>query len=452
MMRKQSLWLIGTCAMLYMALTACATAQSQNNAASKDNKPIEYDIRPNKKDGIFRNNDRIGYDVRVINKSFNKQRGTLYVEVFDYKGNSLYNQTIGLSIETRRIFATDLKLDYGKLEPGFYTVKFIVNTNSARDTLIHVFGLDPEKIYTNVSKPEDFDQFWNEARKDLYKIEPKFRAINRGDLSTVFANVYAVEMQSMGNQTIRGWLSVPKGKGKYPVIYELPDYFSSFRPDSLRSDIAVFRLDVRGHGSSRDKIYDDYGTLNTLNLNDKSQYIYRDIYMDALRGLDFIYKYSPNLGFDPTKVVIAGKGQGAAIAAAVASMDNYRLKGCIIEGPSYTDMRGLFETNENKADKKWPVDVFSNYINTSGISKEDFFYMWQYFDPAVFAPNIKCRVLYATGLRNDVSPPQQAFAVYNQLTNTIKDIYIDPLAARELGYVYYAYQSLWLKRALNLAR
>lgn len=451
MMRKQSYWLIGTYAILYIALSACTTVQSQSSSP-KDNKPIEYDIRPNKKNGVFRNNDIIGYDVRIINKSYNKQRGTLYVEMFDHKGNSLYNQTIGLSIETRRVFSTDLKLDYGKLDPGFYTVKFIATTNSTKDTIVHVFGLDPEKIYTNLSKPEDFDQFWNEARKDLYKIEPRFRAINRGDLSTIFTNVYAVEMQSMGNQIIRGWLTVPKGRGKYPVIYELPDYFSNFRPDSLRGDVAVFRLDVRGHGNSRDKIYEDYGTLNTLNLNDKSQYIYRDIYMDALRGLDFIYKYSPNLGFDPTKVVISGKGQGAAIAAAVASMDNYRLKGCILESPSYTDMRGLFDANETRAEKKWPVDVFSNYISSSGMSKEDFFYMWQYFDPAVFAPNIKCKVLFAQGLKNDVSPPQQAFALYNQLTNTIKEIYIDPIAVKELDYVYYAYQSNWLKKAFNLAR
>ncbi|KAF0242279.1 MAG: acetylxylan esterase [Sediminibacterium sp.] len=410
-------------------------------------KGISYDIRPFKKEAIFREDDRVGYDVRLKNNTGEKIRGSMKVSVKNYKGEETFNQDLGFTIDAKRGFATDLKLENDRTVPGFYEMTLIVTANRYSDTLLFGYGVDPEKIYSNVVRPPDFDQFWDDARRDLINIDPKFRVTRRGDQSTREVDVFLVEFQSIDLQTIRGWLSVPKEKGKFKVLYELPGYLEDLRPDSLRKDMAVFRLNVRGHGNSKDNTNADFNTYNIINLNDRNRYIYRGAYMDALRGLDFIYKHE-HLKLDIKKVIVKGQGQGGVLAAVVASMDN-RPQGCIIERPVYVDMRTLFMMAETQKVQPWPVRNFQAYIANprNRLNKEGLFRNWDYYDPVNFATNIRCRVLFGHNLKNTVCPPQAAVALYNQIRIDNREIYMAP-DADGMNYVYYGFQNFWIKKIL----
>ncbi|MFY9464844.1 MAG: acetylxylan esterase [Sediminibacterium sp.] len=410
-------------------------------------KGITYDIRPFKKESIFRNDDKVGYDVRLKNNTGEKIRGSMRVEVRNYKGEQTFNQEMGFTIDAKRGFATDLKLENDRTVPGFYQLSIIVSANRYIDTLYFGYGVDPEKIYSNVNRPADFDQFWDDARRDLINIDPKFRVTRRGDQSTREVDVFMVEFQSIDMQTIRGWLSVPKERGRFKVLYELPGYLEEMRPDSLRKDMAVFRLNVRGHGNSRDNTNADYNTFNVIGLNDKNRYIYRGVYMDALRGLDFIYRHE-HLKLDTRKVVVKGEGQGAVLAAVVASMDS-RPQGCILERPVYVDMRTLFMMAETQKVQPWPVRNFQSYLANprNRLNKEGLFRVWDYFDPVNFAPNIRCRVLFGHNLKNTVCPPQAAIALYNQIRIDNREIFMSP-DAEGMNYIYYSLQNYWIKKIL----
>lgn len=410
-------------------------------------KGITYDIRPFKKESIFRNDDKVGYDVRLKNNTGEKIRGSMRVEVRNYKGEQTFNQEMGFTIDAKRGFATDLKLENDRTVPGFYQLSIIVSANRYTDTLYFGYGVDPEKIYSNVNRPADFDQFWDDARRDLINIDPKFRVTRRGDQSTREVDVFMVEFQSIDMQTIRGWLSVPKERGRFKVLYELPGYLEEMRPDSLRKDMAVFRLNVRGHGNSRDNTNADYNTFNVIGLNDKNRYIYRGVYMDALRGLDFIYRHE-HLKLDTRKVVVKGEGQGAVLAAVVASMDS-RPQGCILERPVYVDMRTLFMMAETQKVQPWPVRNFQSYLANprNRLNKEGLFRVWDYFDPVNFAPNIRCRVLFGHNLKNTVCPPQAAIALYNQIRIDNREIFMSP-DAEGMNYIYYSLQNYWIKKIL----
>lgn len=410
-------------------------------------KGITYDIRPFKKESIFRNDDKVGYDVRLKNNTGEKIRGSMRVEVRNYKGEQTFNQEMGFTIDAKRGFATDLKLENDRTVPGFYQLSIIVSANRYIDTLYFGYGVDPEKIYSNVNRPADFDQFWDDARRDLINIDPKFRVTRRGDQSTREVDVFMVEFQSIDMQTIRGWLSVPKERGRFKVLYELPGYLEEMRPDSLRKDMAVFRLNVRGHGNSRDNTNADYNTFNVIGLNDKNRYIYRGVYMDALRGLDFIYRHE-HLKLDTRKVVVKGEGQGAVLAAVVASMDS-RPQGCILERTVYVDMRTLFMMAETQKVQPWPVRNFQSYLANprNRLNKEGLFRVWDYFDPVNFAPNIRCRVLFGHNLKNTVCPPQAAIALYNQIRIDNREIFMSP-DAEGMNYIYYSLQNYWIKKIL----
>ncbi|MBX9890965.1 MAG: acetylxylan esterase [Chitinophagaceae bacterium] len=428
---------------------ALMNAMAQPPAGPGTRTGLEYDIRPFKKNGLFREDDKVGYDVRLKNSTYTKQRGSMHIDVFDAKGASVFNQTVSFFTDSRKTFATDLNLDYAKLTAGFYDVNIIVSTTSAADTLRYVFGLDPDKIFTDINKPEDFEEFWSEARREMLRKEPRFRIISRGNSSTKYVNVYQVEFQSVDDVVVRGWLTIPKGGAKYPVIYQLPDYYEDQRPDSNRSDMAVFRLNVRGHGNSADKVFSDYSTLNTMNLYDRDKYIYKGIYMDCLRGLDFIYKYANQLNLDADRVVVYGEGQGGTLAGVTCAMDQ-RPKCCIMVRPVYGDLRGLFEMNQDNPVLPWPVSAFNDYINSGegGINKQRFYENWDFYDPVNFMSNIKCKVLFALPLINSSAPPQTAFSIYNQLKGDVKEMYV--CSGNTMDYVYYAYQNLWIKKVLRL--
>ncbi len=408
-------------------------------------KGLSYDIRPFKKEGIFRNDDKVGYDLRFKNNTGEKVRGSIKVEVKNYKGEQTFNQEIGFTIDANRSYANDLKLENDRTVAGFYQLRLIVSANKYNDTLFYGYGVDPEKIYSNVNRPIDFDQFWDDAKRDLVNIDPKFRVTRRGDQSTRDVDVFLVEFQSIDYQTIRGWLSVPKDKGKYNVLYELPGYLEDMRPDSLRKDMAVFRLNVRGHGNSKDNTNADFNTYNIINLNEKYRYIYRGAYMDALRGLDFIYR-NEQLKLDIKKVIVKGQGQGAVLATVVASMDA-RPIGCILETPVYTDMRTLFILAETQSVTPWPVKNFQAYISNprNRLNKEGLFRNWDYFDPVNFATNIRCKVLFGHNLKNTVCPPQAAIALYNQIRIDNREIFMSPDEGG-MNYVYYSFQNYWIKK------
>ena len=425
-----------------LILTACIFG-----GAIYAQKGIEYDIKPFKKEAIFRNDDKIGYNLKFKNNTNEKVRGSIKAKVYNYKGEEVFSEDIVFTIDAKRGYNKDLFLENDKTKPGFYQFYLMVSANDYIDTLSFGYAVDPEKVYSTVNRPADFDQFWDDARRELINIDPKFRVTRRGDQSTRDVDVFLVEFQSVEFQTIRGWLSVPKRKGKFSVIYELPDYLQDLRPDSLKTDMAVFRLNVRGHGNSKDNTNADFNTFNIINLNDRNKYIYRSVYMDALRGLDFIYRHE-YLKLDLKKVIVKGAGQGGALSAVVASLDN-RPQGCIIERPVYTDMRMLFYMAGTQKVIPWPVTNFQTYLKNprNRLNEEGLFKNWEYFDPVNFASNIRCRVLFGHNQKNTFSPPQAAISLYNQIRIDNRNIYMS-LDENGMDKTYYGYEIFWMKKIL----
>jgi cephalosporin-C deacetylase len=412
-------------------------------------KAVTYKTIPFKKNGIFKSEDRhIGYDLRIKNEVDDNQRGTINVEVKNAAGYPLFHSTVGVYIPIRGTFGQEINFDNTQFAPGFYTVTMILSTNHiSSDTTYYVFALEPEKLQPIVNKPSDFDAFWNDTKRELVNTNPNFNVIKRPDLSTIYVDVYLVEFKSLDDITVRGWLSVPKDKGKFPVIYKLPDYLVDMQPE-MRRDIAVFSLNVRGHGNSNDEVKLDYKQYNTANIFDKYKYIYRGVYMDCLRGLEFIYYKGTELKLDTSKISITGEGQGAALAAATASLDasGRRAKGIAIENPIYTDWRNLIAYAELQREASWPAAAFKDYIYNN---RTKFFNTWDYFDPINFAANINCPVLLAIGLKNTNAPPQCSYDFFNQLRFVKRELYSCPNCSEQLDANYLNLKNIWTKEVLR---
>jgi len=97
-------------------------------------------------------------------------------------------------------------------------------------------------------KPEDFDEFWKTALDELAQVNPAYRIEEAEEKSNSDYKVFRVEMNSLENVRIFGWLTIPrtiiKGK-KFPAVVLFPGYQVMMRP-LFFNDFIGLSLNVRG--------------------------------------------------------------------------------------------------------------------------------------------------------------------------------------------------------------
>ena len=161
-----------------------------------------------------------------------------------------------------------------------------VNAPGYNDTVKRAFGVDAYNIHELHPRPADFDHFWEDTRKELAAVVPNFRMTEKPG-----EQIYLIEMQSLDNITVRGWLTLPKDrwhKDKFPVYLSLPGDGEDMQPNHGISNYAYISFNPRGVGNSRDVIKPESDEYITYNIEDKNKFIYRGAIMDVVRMIDFI--------------------------------------------------------------------------------------------------------------------------------------------------------------------
>ncbi len=243
-----------------------------------------------------RNNEEVGYKLQLLNNTNGYENGRISYLVTTDAGKKVAFDSLHFSL--RGGSSKELLIKIPPKATGFYRINFMVNLPDYDDTIRKVFGVAPEKIHSQLHRPADFDAFWKQTRTQLEKVAPKYRVLERKDLSTEKKRVYSVEMHSYDNLLIRGWLVIPRDGDKFPVHYRVPGYVVTLNPNMDNDDFIAFDLNVRGNGNSKDVI--NIGTDNycLINVENKDKYIYRGVYTWIVSGgLTFCVVHS-DLGID----------------------------------------------------------------------------------------------------------------------------------------------------------
>jgi len=408
--------------------------------ADEDEGNVFVNVMPGSKNAIFTGDGTVGYTLKMKNAYNKPQDGILKCSVTTEEGVRIYVDSVKVSIKKQATNRYHFNIPCKN--PGFYKVSFGFSLTLYDDTIKRVFGYNPKLIPAITHIPDDFDAFWKASRDSLKKIPPRYKITEEKALSVNDQKVYLVEMQSWGNVTVRGWLTIPNERPKkIPVKYRLPGYIVKLDPSFDDKDFAVFNFNVRGSGNSKDAI-DTHGEYNLYNIENRDEYVYRAVYMDCIRGLDFLYAQA-GMGLDTSKILIDGASQGGSLVLALAGMDK-RVKLVTCEVPLYTNFRRAYEITALNPTSQTPVGMLVNYVRTHpSFTKEKLFKVWDYYDPVNFVPKIKCPVLMAIGLLDEFCPPECSFATYNTLNNKNKEIWVSPNKTHEVDDLYYTYQYLW---------
>ena len=437
---KISRWILTLCLLLSISNLFSQTISAPNNIF----------VRPFKKNAIFYTKSSVGFLLKLTSNSAERQRGTIAIEIKNAVNGVVFHDNISIYINSKSSYNKDL--NYGKLGllSGIYTLYVNVTTNAGISLNHFSFIVDPDNAAIKSYRPADFGTFWEEAKKELAAVNSNFQLKKRSDLSTSHADVYTLEFQSLDNITVRGYLTTPNKKGLFPVMCMFPDYVTEMKPEFMYNT-AVLTLNVRGIGTSRDKIKADFTQYMNMDASNKKKFIYRGVYMDCYRSIDFLFKNGNGLGIDTSKILLKGTGQGAGLCAVTAVLYP-KIRGIILERPLFLDVRDMMANAELNKPANWPASNMLDYCNgkISAITRENYLKTWDYFDPVNFAPYIGCPILYGFAYRSTMTPSICHLSFLGQTRVESKDILMCTECENEMDNKFYGFQGTWLNEVLNI--
>jgi len=422
-----------------------AAEEPQDEEESHEEGEIITKVKPYNADGLFYNGKNIRYSVTLINKYKLKQEGTFKLIVKTEEGRPVGETAVNIKMRKKGIKKFMVKLPE-ITSPGVYKIDAALNVSTYDDTTRHAFGYKINQIATPYHLPPDFDEFWKTTRNELAGIDPQYRIIPDESKSTYFHTVYRVEFQSLGNVPVFGWLSIPKPRGKYPVLIGFGGYKIELNPLYF-DDFISFTVNVRGIDKKvKEMINPENREQLLVNIENKDDYIYRGIYMDCIRAVEFIYSHA-DMGMDLKRVIAFGGSQGASLSLVTAAMLPDKINTVVANNPIFFDWVRHVEITESDPNIQFPIKDLRRFQEKNPETTIDnMVHTLQYFEVQNFMPAIACPVLYAVSLLDEFVPPGTALAAYNKMSpETIakSEIYVFPKLGHEVPRSHDAFVSKW---------
>ena len=419
---------------LLLALLVSASCAAQEHTAQS----FTIKLAANASDGIFDNGRLMQVYAIIHNNTDANLKGEVTWKIHTDQQMPLKETTLPVECDKDKDNYVYCPV-FEPPEAGFYrfncTFKSKVCKEAFSDSM--TVGVSPLDINPPVTRQPDFDKFWQKTLKELKDIDPQYNVTLQTEKCTDKMDLYLVEMKSLGNLTVRGWLEVPKGEGKYPTLLRVPGYRSDMKPLNKYDDMVIFSVNPRSHGNS-DEAPGAPLDLWVRGLDDKNDYYYRGTFMDCIRAMDFLGQHSK---VDTKRIAVWGGSQGGGLSFVVASLDK-RVDFCIADVPFLCDMKLYFKTTRWQEIDDWLAADTKRNWNTM-------LKTMSYFDTMNMTEKITCPVLMGIGLQDPVCPPSTSFASYNKIKSQ-KEYIIYPRAGHNLGPKHSEFGYKWLRKHFHL--
>lgn len=329
-----------------------------------------------------------------------------------------------------------------ELPAGYYKASCRIDDKVVR---LFCFGISPFGIVSAPDKQDDFDAFWDEAKKQLASVKMNPVLTEIPSKSTAAQKVYLVEMQSVPDGpdadpvTIRGYYLEPQDGEKHPVLMHFYGYDTLNNPSFLTCpggssspEYAEFYLSTRGqminHRTADKRTKDGmgdfvnaYGDWFAFGFGHKDSYYYRGAFMDCVQAVRFMATRPTS---DMDNLFGEGSSQGGALSYAAAALSDYpfiAIAPCVAflgDFPDYFDIVG------------WPGDVAKK--NRGAMTDAEMYAFLSYFDTKNLATRISCAVIACSGLQDQTCPPHTNIAPFNNLQTTDKEFHFYPEMGHEI--------------------
>lgn len=287
-------------------------------------------------------------------------------------------------------------------QPGLAFMR--VTQNGASATV--PFTVAPLSIQPIMPEPTDFDEFWQQ-QKQLLAAVPMNPQLNQINSLPNGSKVYILELGSIDNRKVYGYLAIPSGDGTFPAVLTFPPYGNSaFNPDPLVvTDFAekgkAISLYLSVHNAPPNTV--DNNAYRPDDLTRRDGFYNRLMILAGLRAIDYLTSredFNGSLG-------VTGNSQGGGLALQVAGLDK-RVTAVMSLSPSHSEHDG---ERFNRA------SGFPYYIQAAiglGVDTNLVIKNMKYYDASYFIKRFKGNLMILLGYRDEVTPAATQFAAFNQ--------------------------------------
>ena len=276
---------------------------------------------------------------------------------------------------------------------------------------------DPSRYRARVTRPADFDPFWERLLETAAGIPLCPQVEHVPMRTTEDVDVFAAHFDSLDDVRIFGWYSVPRDRpGPFPALLYVPGYISDppLQKAWSKRGYAVLSVAPRGKIGSNAQYNPGYPGLLTHNLADRNTYAYRGFYVDAVRGVDFLLSRAE---VNPGAVGVFGSSQGGGLAIVVAAL--HTQIAAVSAGVPF--LCGILESSELTS--TYPYYEIRDYLRMHPEQRDAVAETLSYFDGMNFAPRITCPIIVNLGLHDNICPPETGYAVFDALGSSDKRLY-----------------------------
>ena len=300
-------------------------------------------------------------------------------------------------------------------------------------------AFDPEKIQMGYDLPKDFMAFWEAGNKKIagekVKLE-KVEKYSKGSFTT-----YYVTVNTLNNETLTGYLSVPKAKGKYPVYITVPGAgpgavgptnWAGKGAITLAMNVHKFpTADNAGEQKARYAASQKISYYPHRGAGDRNKYFFYSTYVGINHVIDYVAAMPE---WDRKHMVIDGSSQGGGSALILSGL-NKNITALAANVPALCDHGGVKTGRSSgwpRLDRQKNADAFAPY-----------------FDAANFARFIKVPALVSCGFIDTTCSPSSVYAAYNQLKGDKQMVHV-PLEGHTVSKAYTAIRNDFVAKHLGL--
>ncbi|MBV7329911.1 acetylxylan esterase [Chloroflexi bacterium TSY] len=280
-----------------------------------------------------------------------------------------------------------------------------------------IYTHDPATYGTRVTKPPDFEEFWQGVLAEAAQIPLNPTLTPVPMRSTDDVEVFEVHYDSLNHVRIAGWYCLPRHRPEpLPALVFYPGYVSepTLPKSHAKMGYATFGAAPRGKLRSNGQVNPGYPGLLVHNIIDRNSYAYKGFYVDAWRVIDFLLE-RPEV--DHNRIGVRGSSQGGALTLLATAM-RPEIAAAAAGAPYLAGVIDAIELTHT-----YPYQEINEYIRLFPESRRAVETTWSYYDCHNFADRINCPIIVNIGLQDNVCPPETGYAVFERIGSANKKLY-----------------------------
>ncbi|MFN7019481.1 MAG: acetylxylan esterase [Fimbriimonadales bacterium] len=259
--------------------------------------------------------------------------------------------------------------------------------------------------------PADFVAFWQAAVAEAEAVPLRYERVHYEEDDHPTHVVYRLRWMGVDQRGREGWYALPRLlQYPLPAVLYLPGYGVGTVPineHTMFEGMITCSINLHGYAVEPNVPYSPELGYFTRGIQSPQTYIYRRLVQESLLAMRVL---AAQAEVDAQRLTAAGLSQGGGLAVMLGAWCK-RTKCVVAELPALSYWEYLLD----RPAWRYPIKEFSDYIETTGVSREAVLSVLQYYDAVNHAPYVRTPVQLSLALKDPGIRAPVVFSLYDAL-------------------------------------